>query len=557
MRRIVQITIILIIFAAQSYGISSDLGEVGVGAKPLALGKAYTGDPSDASAVFMNPAGLADDPAFKFNSMAGKLLNDVNYVSFAGSFAYKKIGVFGLGYINAGTTGIPLTTLTSTATQDIINQYGTTDYASSILYLSYARELMPNLLAGVNFKLFMQGFSQNTGALDGANGTGTDMDIGIITKPRKELSIGAVAQNFLPTTMMGKFVWQKGGIEEGIPMVLKAGLAANVFGKDGFYKYRDQEVAVYIDSETRPRQNRPGLWHLGLDWGPTDYLSIRAGIDQKAKAAETGVGVDNNMTAGIGLRYKGFTFDYAYHQYGELTENSTHFFSIGYIGLEEQTESLIRKYREQEEKLFVPKVQLKNGIKTFADVPEGYWAKDPIEYLATLGMVGGYSDDTFRPTQPVTRAELATMLVKAKGFTVTTPETDVFSDVKTDNWAAPYIKMAMSRKYISGYQDGTFKPWKKITRAESVVVISKFAGLSEPLSLSQSPFTDVNRRYWAARWIAVAKNAGLLEYLSGKNFQPESSLTRAEAAEMISKTDYAKQKIKELLIKSVTSSEAK
>ena len=555
MRRYLLI-IVLVITAAQAFGISSDLGEVGVGAKPLSLGKAYTGGASDTSAIFMNPAGLADDPAFKFNSMAGKLLNDINYVSFAGTFSYKKIGVFGLGYINAGTTGIPLTTLTSTGTQDIINQYGTTDYSSSILYLSYARELMPNLLAGANFKLFMQGFSQNTGALAGANGTGTDMDIGIMTKPRKELSIGAVAQNFLPYTMLGKFVWQKGGIEEGIPMVLKAGLAANVFGKDGFYRYKDQDLALYIDSETRPRQNRPGLWHLGLDWGPTDYLSIRAGVDQKARAADTGVGVDNNLTGGIGLRYKGFSFDYAYHQYGELTDNSTHFFSIGYIGLEEQTESLIRKYREEEKKLFIPKVKLKNGIKTFIDVPEGYWAKDPIEYLATLGMVSGYADDTFRPTQPLTRAELATMLVKAKGFSVTTPEADVFSDVKADSWAAPYIQMAMSRKYISGYQDGTFKPMKKITHSEAVVVISKFAGLSEPSSISQSPFPDVNRGYWAAGWIAVAKNAGLLEYLSGKNFQPESDLTRAETAEIISKTDYAKQKIKEMLIRNISSPEA-
>ncbi|MFA4967682.1 MAG: S-layer homology domain-containing protein [Candidatus Margulisiibacteriota bacterium] len=551
------IIVFLVITAAQAFGISSDLGEIGVGAKPLSLGKAYVGGASDASAVFLNPAGLADEPAVKFNSMAGKLLQDVSYVSFAGTYSLKKLGVIGIGYINAGTTDIPLTTLTSTATQDIINQYGSTDYSSSILYLSYARELLPNMLVGTNFKIFMQGFSQNSGALDGANGIGTDMDLGIMSKPRKELSIGAVAQNFLPTTMMGRFVWQKGNVEESIPLVLKAGLAANIVGREGFYRYRGQEVSLYLDSESRPRQDRPGLWHIGLDWGPTDYLSIRAGVDQKAKASDLGVGVDNNMTAGIGLRYKGFTFDYAYHQYGELTENTTHFFSMGYVGLEEQVVGIIKKYREEEEKLFIPKIKLKSGIKTFTDVTQGFWAKDPIEYLATLGIISGYADDTFRPDQAVTRAELATMLVKAKGFAVSTPEADVFEDVKADNWAAPYIKVAMQRKYISGYQDKSFKPWKKITRAESVVVLSKFDGLSEPLSISQSPFPDVSRRYWAARWIAVAKNAGLLEYLSGKNFEPEAALTRAEAAEMISKTEYAKQKIKELLIKGVTSSEAK
>jgi len=539
------------IFFAQALGISADLGEVGVGARPLSMGKAYAAVASDASAIFMNPAGLALDPALKITSMTGKLLQDVAYVSLGAAYPFN-VGTLGIGYINAGIAGIPLTTLTSTATQDIITQLGVTDYSSSILYLSFGKELMPGISAGTTFKVFTQGFSQNTGSLDGANGIGTDMDFGVLVKPRKQITVGAVLQNILPASFLGKFTWKKGSVEEGIPSSLKVGVLANLIGRDGFYKYKDQEFSLSLDSEVKPKQNRPGLWHVGCEWGPTEYLFIRAGIDQIAKAAEAGVGVDNNLTAGIGLRYKGFSFDYAYHCYGDLTDNSTHFFSLGYNGAGEKPETILKKVKEakeeKEEQMPTTNIKTKSGIKSFSDVSEGYWAKDAIKYLTTLGMLTGYPDDTFRPEEALTRAEIAVMLVKAKGFNPVRPEADLFRDVPAKHWAAPYINIALQRNYISGYPDETFMPWKKITRAEAVTVMARFAGLTEPIMITENPFPDVQKRHWAARAISVAKNYGLLEYLSGRDFEPDKPLTRAEAAEMISKTDFAKQKIKELLI---------
>jgi len=80
-------------------------------------------------------------------------------------------------------------------------------------------------------------------------------------------------------------------------------------------------------------------------------------------------------------------------------------------------------------------------------------------------------------------------------------------------------------------------------------VIDRFAGLAEPLTIDYNPFPDVKKTHWAARSIAVAKQAGLLEYLIGNSFEPDKPFTRAEAAEVISKTDFAKDKIKELLKK--------
>ena len=67
-------------------------------------------------------------------------------------------------------------------------------------------------------------------------------------------------------------------------------------------------------------------WHLGAEYKPIDWVSIRAGIDQDASPT----GVSTNPTLGVGFKYSGFSFDYAYHPYGEIPDNATHYFSISY-----------------------------------------------------------------------------------------------------------------------------------------------------------------------------------------------------------------------------------
>lgn len=524
------------------FAISADLGDVAVGARPLSIGKAYVGYAEDASSIFLNPAGLAQISEFGLVSMTGKMLDEVTYVSI-GATTPSLIGNLGFGYINASTVGIPLTTLSSATSEIDINQYGSTDYASSILYLSLANSLFRDFLIGGSLKIFYQGFSQTTGSLEGATGIGTDADVGIKWKIKKGISLGAIFQNVLPIRYSGRFVWAK-GYTESIPCTLKIGSAFKILGDDGLYNFKQQKLLLNVDSEMSYLP-RPGLWHIGFEWFLNPMLALRIGIDQKPRATDTGVGIDNNLTAGVGVKYRGFSFDYAYHQYGEISENIAHYFSIGFIN--EKTTSRIKEILEQP--TFTTQFKKAKNLKTFIDVSYDYWAKEPIEYLATLGMIGGYPDDTFRPDQALTRAELAVLLVKAKRFQVSTVEVDLFDDVPKGFWAAPHIGVALKRKYISGYSDQKFRPWKEITRAEAIIVLSKFAGLLEPSSINYNPYPDISYKHWAARYIAVAKQAGLLEYLSGGNFEPDKSFTRAEAAEVISKMDFAKEEIRDFLKK--------
>ena len=546
MKRNFLLILFLLIGIGYAYGISADLGEVGVGARPLSMGRAYVGYAADASSVFLNPAGIKESKEFSLVSMTGKLLEDVNYISVGVSNPFP-IGTLGFGYINAGTSGIPLTSLSQTSTEVTINQYGVTDYSASLLYFSFARNLIDeDLLFGGSLKIFSQGFSQNTGSLEGATGSGLDADLGIKWKAVKGLSLGVSLLNIMPTSLGGKFVWKK-GYEESIPSVIKIGSSFNIWGEDALYRFGDQRLLWNTDLEMNSINTRPGLWHTGLEWWINPILALRGGIDQKTRATATGIGTDNNLTGGVGIKYRGFSFDYAYHQYGELSENIAHFFSIGFLG--EREPKKIKEILKEKIEHFKTELKKIEGLKQFSDVPQEYWAKDPIEYLATLGIMTGYPDDTFKPEQSLTRAELAALLIKAKGFTVSAPQFVLFPDLPNEHWAAPYIDMAMKRKYISGYPDGKFRPWKEVTKAEAIVVILKFAGISEPITADSNPFPDVKKSHWAARSITAAKQAGLLEYLSGNNFEPEKPFSRAEAAEVISKTDFAKEKIKELLKK--------
>lgn len=528
-------------------GAMTDPSDIGVGARPLALGRAFTGLSDDANGLFINPAGLGRIDSFKFTSMSGQVLQDLNY-AVIGSASPTDYGVFGFGYINVGLPNIPVTTTTGSGTLEMVVPIGSTNYYSSVTTFSYSNELSKiyllrdykNITFGVNLKYFMQGFTGGGSTMRGANGTGLDMDLGLQYKPRKGLTLGLCALNILPAGLGGKFAWDKGGVEEGIPSLIKTGFTAKLFGKDSFYGSK-QDVYFGLDMDIYSSQNRQAVYHTGLEWWPISVLALRIGIDQKPKGTEDQISVDNNLTAGIGLKYNGFTFDYCYHQFSDLTENTTNFFSIGYVGEDENPASA------QMPRQIIPVVVPSVSLETFSDVPEGFWAKSPIEFMATLGVMSGYHDGTFKPDEHVSRAELSSMLVNMKDLEVNEVTDDPYPDVNKDYWAAKYIRAVSLMDLMKNYPDGTFKPRKNITRSEGAVIFSRFTEANMPSTLKKNPFVDVPQSRWDAKYITAAQNYGLFDYLIGKKFEPNRELSRAEVAEILSKTSYGKDRIRQFL----------
>ena len=182
-------------------------------------------------------------------------------------------------------------------------------------------------------------------------------------------------------------------------------------------------------------------------------------------------------------------------------------------------------------------------IKEFSDVPDEFWANNSIKYLATAGVMGGYPDGNFKPDRIVTRAELASILVKAKNIAVSAPYTTGYSDVSKKNWAAPYITAAVESGFLTGRKGNKFEPNRGATRAEAVAALVKFDSIELPSSLRAGPFPDMTAREWSSKYVAAAKEAGMLDYLQGQDFEAEKSITRAELAEIIAKTKYGQAKI--------------
>lgn len=136
--------------------------------------------------------------------------------------------------------------------------------------------------------------------------------------------------------------------------------------------------------------------------------------------------------------------------------------------------------------------------KSFSDVPESKWYAEAVGVISGLGIVSGYPDGTFRPDKFITRAEFVKM---AAGFDTLTEGEASFRDVKADSWAAPYIASASEKGWISGFSDNTFRPGDLITRAQAVTVLNHMLGRTPDPEIKQKSdvknFYDVFPDNWA------------------------------------------------------------
>ena len=90
---------------------TTDPVEIGIGARPIGMGKAFVALADDVNAVYINPAGLAGLKTWQVMSMTTKLINEINYVSLAGTYN-TEYGTFGLGYVGANLGGSFVTGMT-------------------------------------------------------------------------------------------------------------------------------------------------------------------------------------------------------------------------------------------------------------------------------------------------------------------------------------------------------------------------------------------------------------------------------------------------------------
>ena len=117
--------------------------------------------------------------------------------------------------------------------------------------------------------------------------------------------------------------------------------------------------------------------------------------------------------------------------------------------------------------------EIETDVNSFPDVNEDDWFNITVSSLANMGALSGYEDGTFRPNEPISRAELAAMAVRFYDTFEAEYEEGTFLDVDGDEWYADAIAAAEELGIIGGYPDGTVRPNNNITRAETCAIVNR------------------------------------------------------------------------------------
>ncbi len=151
-----------------------------------------------------------------------------------------------------------------------------------------------------------------------------------------------------------------------------------------------------------------------------------------------------------------------------------------------------------------------NTGRYYSDVSEGAWYAKAVYTLSDMKILMGYPDGTFKPDMAVSRAEF--VMIASRFFDMEEADDPGFSDVAPDKWYSSVIAAAAKTGWITGYPDGTFRPDNPITRAEVTTVTNRVLERSADTSYIDSvkadtvAFKDLDNHYWAYYAIVEATN---------------------------------------------------
>ena len=172
----------------------------------------------------------------------------------------------------------------------------------------------------------------------------------------------------------------------------------------------------------------------------------------------------------------------------------------------------------------------------FNDVPSSYWAQTFIQELATRNIIKGFPDGSFRPNDPVTRAQFAAILSQSINKSPIRNSID-FVDLPSTYWATPAIQKAYTIGFMSGYPGSLFKPNENIQRVQILVALAN--GLSfaptKPVEATLQTYSDatVIPSYARSSVAAATENNLVVNYPNIKFLNPTQPATRAEVAAFV------------------------
>jgi hypothetical protein len=169
---------------------------------------------------------------------------------------------------------------------------------------------------------------------------------------------------------------------------------------------------------------------------------------------------------------------------------------------------------------------------SFSDVHGTDYFYEPVRYLYCAGAISGYADGTFRPYNNTTRGQLSKIIVLAQGWPIDTTGGPHFSDVAPGSTFYSYVETAYNHGIISGYSDGTFQPGNNVTRGQlsKIVVLA----MGWPLVTATTPtFSDVPA---GSPFFAYVETAYCHQIISGYadgTFRPGNNATRGQISKIV------------------------
>lgn len=170
----------------------------------------------------------------------------------------------------------------------------------------------------------------------------------------------------------------------------------------------------------------------------------------------------------------------------------------------------------------------------FTDVNEGDWFYDVVLYAYDNGLMTGTSADAFAPNTATTRGMIVSMLARLEG--VTSAEDAGFADVAANDWYATAVNWAASVGVVNGYEDNTFRPNAPITREQMAAILYNYAdykGYDVSARADLSDYADAaSISSWAEDVLAWANAEGLINGMTATTIDPQGATTRAQTAAM-------------------------
>lgn len=182
----------------------------------------------------------------------------------------------------------------------------------------------------------------------------------------------------------------------------------------------------------------------------------------------------------------------------------------------------------------VPGVSPEAAIR-FPDLPNSYWAYPFVAELTRRGIISGFQDGTFRPDQPVTRAEYAALI---GGVLPAAQQAQIpFNDVPAGFWGTQAIDQAVKSGFLKGYPDATFEPTQPISKMQVLLSLANGFQLAKPANPGAvvQAFDDrAQIPEWATPAVAAAAESGVVvNYPNVSQLNPNQPATRGEVAAML------------------------